>query len=1074
MNTKRLIISIFALLLFGAGRVQSQPTLPTVIPPSPAVANFLRYGEIPIDYSTGVPNISVPLITLKSRKLELPISISYHASGIKVEDKASTIGLGWVLNGAGFVSESILGNGADDAASQPTYKTSGAFEHARDSANAIDSLRCMVSHIENFGSLIWGETTSKDWQSDRYSYQLPGGGSGTFRYDYLTKNLIKVPYSGARIQKILSGSAITGFIITDENGITYTFGIPSNWHSVAVSTRNWDLLSIVSADKTDTIRFTYKASGNVYLTQTCNSALDYGGFPFVNLDEILYSAAYNFSNSLSNSTTAERILDSIISSSTIVKFTDVNDRQDRAQSTDSFRITNMSVYSRLTGQQIKSFSFNQSYFGSSGLHNQRLRLDSLSIAGNNSTVVETYRFKYYTAVDLPEYPENTVPLVYPIDFWGYFNNTGNASLIQSTFIPDTIGPFTACCQAYPSSTMVGTLIPDSNYTKADMIQEIDYPTGGSTVFKFEPNQSSIAYYYNGLPLESPPNNNNMVGGLRIQNISNYTDAGILANSKTYAYSDGLTKMFSIDLFQYDYRVEGNASGLNYVTDRTTFYSTPFMPLKADNGPPVFYSSVTEYLGDALGDVGATEYDYVTPPAAYHSSDSNPPFDGPFFQDPYEMDMGDYIPQLASKIVYKNVNATYIPVKRIDNAYSAFVVDTFYTGMHNTLATYYPLGGSDMSTDYKWCSMDSTVVGTETLGYPYYIYPFDMHATQQVNVVTQTKDYDYSPDGTQNLVSTTNYTYGDLASYTYGKAAHTQPTEKDFIDSKGDTLKTIYKFPDNFTGTSPYDSMVSWNMLESPVEQDSYKNSYFLQSQKTNYFNWGNSLIAPQTVQTTTLNSAADTRLQFNAYDPKGNLTSVSKQNDEKITYLWNYNTVYPVAQVTNADTGSIAYTSFEGDDKGKWSFSGTPASSSAALTGTMIYTLSSNSITRAGLSSGATYIVSYWSSGSSYSVTGSTGTKQGKTITISGTSWTYYEHTVTGVTSVTVSGSGSIDELRLYPKDAQMKTYAYTPLIGVTAECDIDNRVTYYIYDNFGRLTVIKDQDGNIIKTINYHYAGQP
>lgn len=576
MNTKIPIIFIFAPLLFSFGRLRSQPTLPTVIPPSPAVANFLRYGEIPIDYSTGVPNISVPLITLKSRKLELPISISYHASGIKVEDKASTIGLGWVLNATGFVSESILGNGADDAAFQPTYKTTAAFEHARDSANAIDSLRCMVSHIENFGSLIWGETTGKDWQSDRYSYQLPGGGSGTFRYDYLTKNLIKVPYSGTRIQKILSGSAITGFVITDENGTSYTFGIPSNWHSVTVNTRNWDLLSIISADKTDTIRFAYKATGNVYLTQTDNSALDYGGFPFQNLDQVLYSAAYNFSNSLSNSTTAERILDSIISSSTIVKFTDVNDRQDRAQSSDSFRITNMSVYSRLTGQQIKSFNFNQSYFGSSGSHNQRLRLDSLSIAGSNSTIVETYRFKYYTVVDLPEYPENTVPEIFPIDFWGYFNGTGNTSLIQSTFIPDTIGPFNSGGQAYLSSTMVGTLTTDSNYTKADMIQEIDYPTGGSTVFQFEPNQSSIAYYYNGLPLECPPNNNYMVGGLRIKNISNYTDAGVLANSKTYAYSDGLTRIFTRDLFQYDYRVEGSVSGLNYVTDRPTFNSTPYL------------------------------------------------------------------------------------------------------------------------------------------------------------------------------------------------------------------------------------------------------------------------------------------------------------------------------------------------------------------------------------------------------------------------------------------------------------------------------------------------------------------
>jgi YD repeat-containing protein len=33
--------------------------------------------------------------------------------------------------------------------------------------------------------------------------------------------------------------------------------------------------------------------------------------------------------------------------------------------------------------------------------------------------------------------------------------------------------------------------------------------------------------------------------------------------------------------------------------------------------------------------------------------------------------------------------------------------------------------------------------------------------------------------------------------------------------------------------------------------------------------------------------------------------------------------------------------------------------------------------------------------------------------------------------------------------------------------------VTYYYYDGFGRLKWIKDQDGNIIKTFQYHYLGK-
>jgi hypothetical protein len=87
--------------------------------------------------------------------------------------------------------------------------------------------------------------------------------------------------------------------------------------------------------------------------------------------------------------------------------------------------------------------------------------------------------------------------------------------------------------------------------------------------------------------------------------------------------------------------------------------------------------------------------------------------------------------------------------------------------------------------------------------------------------------------------------------------------------------------------------------------------------------------------------------------------------------------------------------------------------------------------------------------------------------------WTYHEVMVTSTTSVTISGSTYIDELRLYPSDAQMTTCTYEPLIGRTSQCSVDNKIQYYEYDGFGRLQDIKDPDGNIIKKIDYKYAGQ-
>jgi hypothetical protein len=56
-----------------------------------------------------------------------------------------------------------------------------------------------------------------------------------------------------------------------------------------------------------------------------------------------------------------------------------------------------------------------------------------------------------------------------------------------------------------------------------------------------------------------------------------------------------------------------------------------------------------------------------------------------------------------------------------------------------------------------------------------------------------------------------------------------------------------------------------------------------------------------------------------------------------------------------------------------------------------------------------------------------------------------YEYDVAqGAASVTVSGTATIDELRLYPKSSRMRTITYDPLIGKTSECDENNRITYY------------------------------
>lgn len=87
--------------------------------------------------------------------------------------------------------------------------------------------------------------------------------------------------------------------------------------------------------------------------------------------------------------------------------------------------------------------------------------------------------------------------------------------------------------------------------------------------------------------------------------------------------------------------------------------------------------------------------------------------------------------------------------------------------------------------------------------------------------------------------------------------------------------------------------------------------------------------------------------------------------------------------------------------------------------------------------------------------------------------WRYYEIILANVSAVNIAGD-NIDEVRLYPANAQMITYTYEPLVGMTSQCDAANRITYYEYDGSGRLSLIRDENKNILKRFCYRYQGQP
>ena len=91
---KILIILIF--ILFALPNSKAQENIPH-LPPSPDAATLGKYGDIPVNLYNGLPSINIPVYDIRERDVTVPISLSYHASGIHVEEEPGWVGLGWAL-----------------------------------------------------------------------------------------------------------------------------------------------------------------------------------------------------------------------------------------------------------------------------------------------------------------------------------------------------------------------------------------------------------------------------------------------------------------------------------------------------------------------------------------------------------------------------------------------------------------------------------------------------------------------------------------------------------------------------------------------------------------------------------------------------------------------------------------------------------------------------------------------------------------------------------------------------------------------------------------------------------------
>ncbi|WP_158800591.1 hypothetical protein [Pedobacter sp. L105] len=509
------------------GIAQGVPSPGVVLPfpnlPSANATALGTYGTYPISYTNGTPSISIPLYEIKTPKMSLPISISYHANGIKVNEQATSVGLGWTLNAGGAITRQI-NDLPDFDANGYKHKPVPKGVHASPdlaTSSPIDPDPMTDEQRYYYGRLSMAPNQvglqKFDGQPDDFFFNFKGK-SGRF----ILKNTIDsalaaafttIPYSPLKIQytEINSGSG-DSFTLHDTDGMAYVFGRSVKDNTAAVETSQtttssvnnylsstgqqvasgtssttgknvtaWYLTEMISPDRTDTIYFKYASQYNA------SSLLSYTGNS-INMYHLQNLVGGVTNTPTINSSTSQVATNNINLSEIDFKNGKVVFEYNSRSDLGTYKLSKIRIYQAKGGQfnELKRLNMNQSYFnafpatsqisatGSSGnLLGSRLRLDGVSEEGVNadgtSILHPPYVFNYYTGniAYLGEYGQ---------DLWGYWNGQANKNLIISN----------------PTGTSADR-VPDSTKLIAGTIQTIKYPTGGLTEFQFEPNQTTRTY-----------------------------------------------------------------------------------------------------------------------------------------------------------------------------------------------------------------------------------------------------------------------------------------------------------------------------------------------------------------------------------------------------------------------------------------------------------------------------------------------------------------------------------------------------------------------------------------------------
>lgn len=898
--------------------------VPRVVPISPTAAAMEKYQSYPVNHSTGIPSIAIPLYEIVAGEVSIPVSLSYHASGLKPKDASTYAGTGWSLNLEPSVTRQVCGLADDSYYGWFNNPSRGYFP-----PNTGDPTIANPIIINYYNELV---DNIRDTQPDKFSYTLANGsGSGYFtdgiHFLSIPRNNDKVEYHNAN-----------GMLIKDARGVKYLFDgereqVEDNvtrWMCKSIWSPNNPNHALVDFSYTTLPHFYslghyYNLNDHVIVKRSRNGnnianiftveamgynqhySIDYlPNNPDAYLRPISESQAGLYYPSvgkhISDNMTAVRLNEvNFLGNKMLVTYKSVGTNPFNSEVLDDIKVLDKN------GTLVRTIKLYITPYNSG---TSLTKLDSVVISAPG---VESrkYAFDYNSPGNVP--PNYTKA----IDHWGFCNGADYAGGSTVPSFQQTMG-FLDVNGGAPHNLRVNfsgaSREPNHNWTKTGVLSKITNPQGITTAFTYEGNFG--AFRDNSKP--DTKDYLHPVGGLRIKRIQTLDPGTGKKNYKDYTY--GLTRpemagfkpvwgggaiRHVVTLRDYTSSVIQRSKDPNtnaFSSDElTTYGSMPEANISFNGGSSVMYNVVTEEVTNSTdGEILKTNYYYNV---KMHN-----------FEDVLHWDDAD--PAGSVQAFLRGQPETVLQqIARVLPAHPREPSDDYVNHFAATNQLYGKLirkeglRNNKLASKTEYAYKKESVWGNNiALDLPHRLISGNTEGLAVNDAMVKENNY-----ASGSSVQTTYY----LDTESYGTLEKETESTYYNIDGRQDAVTTqkIYAYQFDWTdpgsslsprrirstnsdGTAVVDSMdyqLGYPAILSRhkhMENSSWKENRIL-------FKPNSSL--PEKVQSR--NDQAPVfrdEIMYNAYDTYGNVTELMGKDGVPVSFLWGYKGQFPVAKIENA------------------------------------------------------------------------------------------------------------------------------------------------------------------------------